>query len=63
MGVILSCGCEKPPTLKKTEITNCCMCKGSFCMSHIYYYVDGNNGRITKNGKPFCLKCYKIKYQ
>ena len=54
-----ACGCE----VKKKETYQCNMCNEHFCGRHIYYYIDEANIAITKNSKPHCEKCYKLKYK
>ena len=57
-GNLLECGCEKTSTKNK-----CSDCGFYFCDKHLYIYVDGNNGAITKNSKLYCKNCYKLKYR
>ena len=53
--------CNKKLFKKDTFI--CSECKSILCSKHIYFYVDGNNISITKNAKPHCKECYKIKFK
>jgi hypothetical protein len=40
----------------------CAKCGLESNESKLYCYVDGNNGRITKNSMPHCLECYRKVY-
>ena len=61
---IAHCGCKIPIAQKYIDKHTffCSECHGLFCEKHIYFYVDGNNGSITKNSKPHCKECYIEKY-
>jgi hypothetical protein len=54
--MILCSTCNVKAAKKDTE--NCSKCGKTQCLKHIYYYVDPNNERITKNTKGYCLECY-----
>jgi hypothetical protein len=57
------CGCVKSYKYKKDIIVNNCVdCNILLCDKHAYYYIDGNNTSITKNGKCRCLDCYKKRF-
>jgi hypothetical protein len=47
---------------KPTVFKKCSGCKKYFKECDLFIYVDGNNGVITKQSKPHCKDCYKIKY-
>jgi len=47
--------------LTKQKYT-CSICGKVLCGKHSYFYVDGNNGSITKNSPTLCQKCYEVKY-
>jgi hypothetical protein len=53
--------CEK--ALIKKESFFCTNCKKLYCARHIYSYVCGNNGAITKNALKYCEYCYNLKYK
>lgn len=60
-----ACGCEVPVRDKdgNKNFMKCARCNQIFCMSHIYSYVDENNGSITRNSREYCKECYKIIYK
>jgi hypothetical protein len=58
-----SCGCEIPATKKYQDNNTCSECREVFCAEHLYIYVDGNNISITRNSRPHCEDCYKLKYK
>ena len=39
---------------RKRDAIACHVCAATCCPEHSYYYVDGNNGAITKSAKPTC---------
>jgi hypothetical protein len=53
------CGCD----VNKKEQYTCSLCNQLFCGKHIYFYIDESNIAITRNSKPHCETCYKIKYK
>jgi hypothetical protein len=54
-----ACGCD----VKKKDSFQCTGCNQMFCGKHIYYYIDEANIAITRNSRPYCETCYKIKYK
>jgi len=57
-------GCCKCSTLVVGDLREyiCNDCGKTFCGKHIFSYVDGNNGAITRNSPNYCAECYTAKY-
>ena len=49
--------CNTPLKNKKSTFI-CRTCGRAFCGKHIYFYVDENNGAITKNSPERCKECW-----
>jgi len=52
--------CGTRPGFRK--LSRCAKCRKSFCLKHLYSYVDGNNISITKHSPELCYECYKQMY-
>jgi hypothetical protein len=47
---------------RKANTANCPDCGLYYCLSHVYSYVDGSNGAITRNQKSYCRECYYARF-
>lgn len=54
--------CDSQVFVSRKEL-RCRGCGEYFCGRHIYSYVDGNNGAITRHAPNFCETCYLAWYK
>ena len=44
--------------MRTKKMSKCSDCQKETLDKLLFFYVDGNNGAITKNSKCYCWKCY-----
>lgn len=54
--------CDSKVVVGRKEL-RCHGCGEYFCGRHIFSYVDGNNGSITKHMPNYCEECYIVQYK